>query len=452
MNNIKDFILDTNEIAPAEDKPKATRKKPTIEFEVVLSDGIDGVVRRKSKTTSKLLVLMMSQRQFYIKDEKTNEVTLLDGKSLATFTRGICEGIEPVPWMTQLTGGEASARELCELLDNEKFCKLARGGYIRYEYGRDGAGNCTQWGINHIETELSDPLFSMIWKECCKVVDRRVMAYELTTRYIHQHKVEYHTELERKATSLIRQNNFLAAFNDKYGLDWARKLLQEWMSAPYTGCLMPYYYSYRNDGLLNITNFEPGRFIDYLLYESVRQGYGIANQEYGDLSRFINEWEDTLHMEHDLRNKIYDKYPKDLGGLHRRLSFQNRLISNIRSEAGFNEHSERLSAMSKNDGTYLIRPPFNKEDMADEAGQQANCLASYITLYAENGTDIFFMRSAKDPDKSLVTVEVNHGRIRQAYRACNRKPSAEELAWLDEWASENGIVGTSGRSDHPLTA
>jgi hypothetical protein len=50
------------------------------------------------------------------------------------------------------------------------------------------------------------------------------------------------------------------------------------------------------------------------------------------------------------------------------------------------------------------------------------------------------MRAADNPDKSLVTVEVRDGRVRQAFQACNRQITQQQRRWLRKWCDECGYV------------
>ena len=51
--------------------PKAKRKQPTPEFERVLMDGADCAFRRRCGNRSQLLVMLATQGQCYVLDERT---------------------------------------------------------------------------------------------------------------------------------------------------------------------------------------------------------------------------------------------------------------------------------------------------------------------------------------------------------------------------------------------
>ena len=77
---------------------------------------------------------------------------------------------------------------------------------------------------------------------------------------------------------------------------------------------------------------------------------------------------------------------------------------------------EELKRNNYNDNKFCIRPAKTLNDMKDESNQQNNCVYSnYSEKYANGITDIYFLRTLKNPDKSLVTVEVLDGKVRQKY-------------------------------------
>lgn len=90
-----------------------------------------------------------------------------------------------------------------------------------------------------------------------------------------------------------------------------------------------------------------------------------------------------------------------------------------------------------NDNIFLIRPAKSMEDMKNEAKQQENCVyKNYSDKYAFGETDIYFMREIKNPKKSLVTVEVNNGTIRQKYQKYNQVVTKEQNKFLKQWEQE----------------
>lgn len=454
--DIRDLIIsNADEIAtnePAAKKPRKAPAAPT--WEVVLQDHCDAAIRRKTAKTSRLLVLLMSQNQFYIKDEKTGEVTKLDATSLQNFMKG-CDlrDTKFVPWCQPFFSSRRASEHFCAIIGDENLQWLALRGLhvLSFNDSKYSGYEDRSWELEKKRKKYDNPLNRTV-----KKVVEEVIGKERTQQLLND--AEPQSMVEHRAKSALK-NEFqddLAYITDKFGLDWSRVFLREFLTAPFVGKRMPR-LSYYGDQLFRVTNFEPGRFIEYLLFESTRQGYGFPDNAYyysgrADLDDFLRTWGDTLQMQMRTRRKVYDKYPDDLDSMHRKLAFKSIMFKHEIDEFAFKAHSERLAEHSKTDAWYTIRPPFNKEDMLDEATQQANCLASYIDAYTNDETDLYFMRASIEPEKSLVTVEVRDGRIRQAYAACNRRPGDDELKWLAEWAEENGIEMVDADHQHPMAA
>ncbi|MBP3254921.1 MAG: PcfJ domain-containing protein [Clostridia bacterium] len=98
---------------------------------------------------------------------------------------------------------------------------------------------------------------------------------------------------------------------------------------------------------------------------------------------------------------------------------------------------KRYAELKKNEydnKIFFIRPAKSLSDMKDEAKQQSNCIyTNYSGKYAKGETDIYFMRKVDNPKKSLVTLEVKEGKIRQKYQKLNRITTDEQDKFIKEW-------------------
>lgn len=130
---------------------------------------------------------------------------------------------------------------------------------------------------------------------------------------------------------------------------------------------------------------------------------------------------DYLHM-----CKVLDMEPKvDGDSLKREHDISARLCREVRNERlalAMEAASNNNADYNFESGSYLIRAIKDYDDLLDEAKQQHNCVASYADRIAKGTSRIFVMRRVDDPDKSLVTVELDPTAsiIRQKYLAYNR--------------------------------
>lgn len=77
--------------------------------------------------------------------------------------------------------------------------------------------------------------------------------------------------------------------------------------------------------------------------------------------------------------------------------------------------------------------PDSTQDIKDEAVQQNNCVASYIDRVIDGECHIMFLRRVKEPNKSLVTIEIQNGRIVQALQRFNDPLTADQQEAVDAW-------------------
>ena len=104
--------------------------------------------------------------------------------------------------------------------------------------------------------------------------------------------------------------------------------------------------------------------------------------------------------------------------------------------------TERYNKLERNifsNEIFFIRPARSLEDLKNEAEQQNNCVyRNYSEDYAFGDTDIYFMRENIEPDKSLITIEVKNGHIRQKEQKNHGSLSEEQNKILDFW--EHNII------------
>lgn len=90
-------------------------------------------------------------------------------------------------------------------------------------------------------------------------------------------------------------------------------------------------------------------------------------------------------------------------------------------------------------GKFFIRPAKSLQDLRNESQQQNNCVyRNYSEEYALGNTDIYFLRQKKEPNKSVVTIEVRDKKIRQKEQKYHKSVSKEQAKILNFW--ENNIL------------
>ena len=76
------------------------------------------------------------------------------------------------------------------------------------------------------------------------------------------------------------------------------------------------------------------------------------------------------------------------------------------------------------------------DSLIDESSQMSNCVRNYCLDVSNNKCQIYFMRYKDAINKSLVTIEVQHGKIVQARTRFNELPTTEMDAVLKKWEKQ----------------
>ena len=94
------------------------------------------------------------------------------------------------------------------------------------------------------------------------------------------------------------------------------------------------------------------------------------------------------------------------------------------------------------DDKFLVLRPYLPSDLHREGAELNHCVGTYTNTVLAGRTKIFFVRKKSQPEKPLVTIEVNSGRIRQERGKGNRMTTPEEHAFIKNWIkvyNENSV-------------
>lgn len=178
----------------------------------------------------------------------------------------------------------------------------------------------------------------------------------------------------------------------------------------------------RIEKLANIVNL-----IDLMEYSKNQKNFSLYNYE--------DYIENIIKLGKPLINR--ELFPKDFMKAHDESVKKVKVIQDKETKERIKTRYNELKKNEYSNNIFLIRPAKSLLDMKQEAEQMSNCVyTNYSGRYARGETDIYFMRNVKTPEKSLVTIEVNNGRIRQKYQKYNRLTTVEQNKFIDKWAEE----------------
>lgn len=149
-----------------------------------------------------------------------------------------------------------------------------------------------------------------------------------------------------------------------------------------------------------------------------------------DMNFVMKELYDYASMMQRISPK-FDKYPRHFITTHR---IACRNYNRLKQQFDEEDFQKRIDKeMEKSFGDYCFIYPKSTQDIKDEAVQQNNCVSSYIKRVIDGECHILFLRKKDKPDKSLVTVEVNKGKIVQALQRFNNPLNDEQREVVDKW-------------------
>ena len=442
---IKDLILSDETVIEARPKVKKAPRKPA-EYEIVTISGPDFAVRKKGPKANNLLVCICSKGQFYIRNEATGETEQLDSSALLKFLNDVPKdslldlsdesGNTPF-WITGLDRSKDFSENFISAVNDETirqyFCRnmLSFSGIEGYVEHRRKSRYCSP-----MNTELHKVDFKrakMVFECAAEIYPRKDVKdglceclsagrsdnkigsmFQVLLRTYEQHSSHY---LWRNTKTVY---DWLF---DNWGIEGVKQFIRSYLETPVA--YMP--DNFESSPTIQKTSFALSEFVDYSFCECTRQGYADNPRN------FVQSWDDFLDMQLQVYGKIQKKYSEYLASDETALSYKVSKLQEAQQIRNFSSVYNRLRMYEGKVGKFMIIAPKTPKDMIDEGQMQSNCVASYIDRVANGYTMIFFMRLRKDPEKSLVTIEVRDGRLVQVKARFNKKPTDEQNAAVETW-------------------
>ena len=408
--SVKDFVIDISELKTQKTKKKKKPKssvEPT--YEVVIQNNIDFVLNRKTATTDKNLVFLVSQSTFYIQDNKSEEVKTLSKEVLRAFFQSIYwdkfEDLNKVVWW--YGSPEKMIEKMMYIVNDKDMQTMYKHGICVDKYKID---NWKEAFNNNVK------LFKYCYDKCNEsVVNRDCFNYILDL-----------------ATIIEQQINFN---NAKYFIDkFCESNIQMRLEKGYGGYKSqskPNYDNFIN--LINTYSLEFNRFIEYISFDLYSQGISEFNKN------ILDQYNDYLRMQISLYGKVKEKYPKYLRTEHDVIALKVNIYEKYKKELMLLNVVDNYKHLIYKDKEYCIVLPESSFDVVDEGVSLSSCVASYVDKIVKNESLILFMRNIGEPDKSLITVEVKDNTIIQAKGFANRLITENEEKFLLKWAKKKDL-------------
>ena len=460
--DLRDLIL-KKESEQEVEKP-VEKKKTIVDYSVEVQSGCDFAIRRKTSKSEKLLVILVSQKQFYIKDCKDGSIKDLDAQGYADFMSDCHEPIilSEVNWLDSIQRGKDNGQNIINEIDN----MLYGYGGCQYDFAKRGYYIPQHGGRYYDGLSNTRSLFAKMPTLYMYAIDKIAEHLGITRKRVVLSFGGYDNDPVSAALQIVKEFETPLILATAFGIEWGKKyidtVLITGVDCKIDECYLTrilnetngygrYNYNARDEKFedrlqqiaakkeRNEIHYDAETFIEYITYDAMRQGYKK------DISHFINTWSDYLDMARNAykRAKI-EKYPDYLLSEHQKMIYKKSLYEKVINEQKWQASADRMAQYEWKPGgqKYQILSPKKPEDMYDEAQQQQNCLASYVERVTNGEDMIFFLRSSKKElsDKSIVTIEVYpNGKVGQVLAKNNHKPSFDQLHFVKLWANSVGF-------------
>lgn len=208
-----------------------------------------------------------------------------------------------------------------------------------------------------------------------------------------------------------------------YGIDYKRHSYSDESSL--LSCILEYYC-----GNAYIQEYYTlGKYINYVVNESINQGYTSIRSFMQDLRDYISMCKGL-----NIKPTLYSTYLKQT---HDITSRNYKIKVETEKEEIFKSRYDNFKEY-KNNG-YIVITPKETKDLQDEGSRLNHCVASYIKRVIDGECLIYFLRKEDKRDESLITLEVRNNAIVQVKGSHNRKPSDEERKVLEQFAKDRKL-------------
>ena len=415
--NIKEFII-KGDIPTAQPKEVKQRNKPEVTFTLEYENDTDFILKRTTPRTEKMLVVLVSQAQVYIKDVKENTIEKVD---IVSQIRDFKKGMDTTPafnkliwspfkrdyWDTKVYVSTQFENllnhlETYRVLANKKLNPFTDTSSVwRYENDPEGFNRQSEFlKIIHVfnpTMTATDGLYT----DLANGIKNTGLDYNIINK-------------NKDLISLIGVNTFQHVLRTTH----LNTILKEY-------------------------GVDLRRFLTYLIY-TIKYRNGLEIQSYGgyysNTMFVLSDYADYLRMQKEMYGKIKEKYP--LYWLSEKQMMNNKYNEwkRFRNVNLSTINQDDLNKYEYEDKVFKVVIPKLNIDILDEAEQQHHCLASYIDRITKGETHVVFIRTKLCPDESLLTVEITpEGKIVQVRGFQNRYYNKLEYSFMKDWAKATGL-------------
>lgn len=154
----------------------------------------------------------------------------------------------------------------------------------------------------------------------------------------------------------------------------------------------------------------------------VREGMQLLDDYYtmaSEVGRKVKRYPKYLKSMHDIIRANFDSYKRE---------YDEEQFAKL-----------QIPDWEFKDKDFCIVTPKSSKDIVSEGVDLNHCVSSYVDRILEGRTLIIFLREAKQPEDSLITLEVQENQLVQARGSYNRKLTPPEKEFLKKFCDKKKI-------------
>lgn len=153
----------------------------------------------------------------------------------------------------------------------------------------------------------------------------------------------------------------------------------------------------------------------------------------GDVFRDYRDYlVDCKKLNYDLSDEVI-RLPQNLNGAHIETIKRIKHVADEKLKGEFLKRAKELKKFEFKSTSLFIRPVLSSSELIEEGVKLKHCVGGYSNSHVLGTTSIMVIRTVKEPNKPLVTVEMRNGMIVQARGYKNYNPTPEVQEFIDSY-------------------
>lgn len=282
--------------------------------------------------------------------------------------------------------------------------------------------------------------YTDIW-ELKEYFENKTFTLSSLTYYpIHFKTFEYLVKMKLYclATTSANSINYKNNFKDTFGVDKKYYPLMKEIDIDSYKLAALRIYPTTDIDLINFISkdiFLFEKLAKYVDVSKVKKYLEKQNLDYYNIYEYYDYISCCNKLDLDLKDKQV-LFPENFILEHDKLTAEMLIVTDPTINEKIKTLSNLLELNIYEDDKYIIFPADGINSLIDESSQMSNCVRNYCERISNNECQIYFMRYKDNVNKSLVTIEVQDGKIVQARTKFNELPTDEMNEVLKKWEKE----------------